>query len=266
MTVYNRDPKTGRFTGKRKYNRDRNGKFASSKAVKLNHAIFILDNSGSMKSIRQATVDAFNENLQTLRKNSKKHGIETKVTFVTFDTLVNEPKCFAAPLDQVRDLTLDDYTPDGSTAMLDGVGSTLEMMTTLAELNNPSTTALVIIITDGQENYSKSWTYERVAQKIKALQSTNRWTFTYSGANQDLSVVAQKLYIPTTNTQIFYSNNASMKSAGASRSRGIDYLYDSFSVGSSAVQNFYNPSTTTGTKTPPTDPSTGGTTGGNTTK
>jgi hypothetical protein len=60
---------------------------------------------------------------------------------------------------------------------------------------------LVNIISDGIENNSKQYTYGDVAEKISHLQSTGRWTFTYSGANQNLAIVTSKMNIPKGNTQ-----------------------------------------------------------------
>ena len=54
---------------------------------------------------------------------------------------------------------------------------------------------IVVIITDGQENFSKNYTKEQIYERINYLQTHHGWKFIYLGANQDSFEVAKGLGI-----------------------------------------------------------------------
>jgi hypothetical protein len=89
------------------------------------------------------------------------------------------------PIDQVVPLTNDTYLPRGGTALHDAMGQVLKM--------NLSDDAMVIILTDGEENSSRSYT----SAHVKDLVDSKSWKFVYLGANQDAVLTAQGLGINT---------------------------------------------------------------------
>jgi hypothetical protein len=90
--------------------------------------------------------------------------------------------------------------------MLDGVGTTLERLEGLAA--GPDDRYLVCIISDGMENASRRFTYGEIGRTIRRLQGTIRWTFTYIGANQDLSRVTEELGVPRGNVREYQADAA----------------------------------------------------------
>ena len=80
---------------------------------------------------------------------------------------------------------------------------------------------MVSIISDGQENSSVDWTSERLAEKIQQLQDTGRWTFSYVGANVDLSKVQQQTGIHISNIMSYTSDAAGTKAAFANRAASV---------------------------------------------
>jgi len=78
------------------------------------------------------------------------------------------------------------------------VGFTLLKMKNEIE-DTDDTHYLIIIISDGEENASKEYDYDRIGSLIRRLQDTKRWTFVYIGANQDLSKLSNKMKIPSGN-------------------------------------------------------------------
>lgn len=96
------------------------------------------------------------------------------------------------PIDEVTPLTEETFVPRGSTALLDAMGQVLKM--------NLSDDAMVIILTDGDENASRTYT----PAHIKDLVDAKPWKFIYLGANQDAVLAARNLGI---NTSLEYDGN-----------------------------------------------------------
>ena len=204
---------------------------------------FILDRSGSMGPIRAEALDMFNQQVKALKETTTK-GMDTKVTFVTFSTIADAPVIFNEEIGKLHPLTLEQYNCDGWTAMYDAVGRTVDQLSSLEEAKDPNTSFLVVIVSDGAENYSREYNAAAIAARVKGLQDTKRWTFTYLGANQDLSVISQTLNIPLGNTMSFTASSAGTFSAGVTNTASTRSYMGSRAGGQSASVNFYSPPTT----------------------
>ena len=205
------------------------------KTLKTQIAI-VLDRSGSMESCRKETIDAFNEQVKTIRQNSKK-GMDTRVSLFTFATVADEPKFFNEPVTSLEELTMEDYKPNGYTAMYDGVGKAITMLSDLKE--DKDTAYLVVIISDGQENHSREFNAYKIAERIKSLEATKHWTFTYLGANQDLSQVSKLMNIPMGNMMCFASTPVGVRAAQGQVLCSTASYMNARSVGATNVDNFY---------------------------
>lgn len=226
----------------------------ASKTLKT-YVALILDKSGSMQDIRKEAVSHFNEQLQVIQeesntpqnvaksllKNQKTQGLETRITLVTFNHNVDF-HFFNESLDKVQPLKLKDYKPDGTTAMYDAMGKTIErFLSEIPDINKKNVSVLFAIITDGLENASQKFTQEKLRSQVKDLQDTGRWTFTYLGANQDvLEQAAQNLSMPVGNTFSFTATSAGMRDATVAHASGLHSYYDSRRAGAMAVSNFYD--------------------------
>lgn len=167
------------------------------------HVAVVLDESGSMTSVKKETLSGLNEYIQELKK--KEDGINTTFSLITFSGTVN-CRIIAKPIEEINELTNKDYIPSGTTAMYDGVGiaiGTLKSETVADEY----TDYLLLVISDGEENASKEFTSEKIAYMIKECQDTKRWTITYMGANQDLSIVKETLNLHDNNITLYNSSN-----------------------------------------------------------
>jgi hypothetical protein len=162
--------------------------------------LIILDESGSMESIKQATISGFNELVQTIR------GIETRhpeqqhfVSLVTFNGLGVKTILDKAPVDTIKEIDPNSYKPGSLTPLYDAIGiSVLRLRIDVAGIENVH--VLVTILTDGNENASQEFSHEQV-KKIIDEQKNLGWTFTYLGANHDVEKVAHSISI--TNTMNF---------------------------------------------------------------
>ena len=116
--------------------------------------IFILDKSGSMGGLESDTIGGFNSMLEKQKKAKNRN---TYVTTVLFD---NEYKLLYShtSISEVKPLTEKEYSPGGTTALLDAIGRTIsQVKSEQARLSSKDKAkkVLFVIITDGMENASK---------------------------------------------------------------------------------------------------------------
>jgi len=147
-------------------------------AVKL---VFVLDQSGSMGTLREETITGFNKVL----KDQRELNIETTVDLFLFNhEILREIK--NKPLNGVANLV--NYFPGGSTALLDAIGTAIDTvgkdLVALTENERPNK-VMVIIITDGEENYSKEYSLEDIQVKVEHQTTKYSWEFLFIGANID---------------------------------------------------------------------------------
>ena len=138
------------------------------------HIVFILDESGSMGSIWDSTIDAVNEyfNAQKLEEG------KTWVTLVKFDTEFR-PLYNFMPLKDIKPLTRETYCPRGMTALHDAIGRTID-----EHKNRKNIKTIFVVMTDGGENSSKQHTLDSVKTRIEK-QKKDGWDFVFLGANID---------------------------------------------------------------------------------
>lgn len=159
--------------------------------------LIILDESGSMFRVMNQAIDGVNETIQSIRAAQKTNdNQEHFVTIVTFNDEVNTIHNIV-PVDNVSDLTENDYRPNGCTALYDAIGTSLtELMKNVSEADR----VLVTIVTDGMENSSKEYDGHTIKSMIEQLKKKS-WIFTYIGANHNVEEVAESISI--TNNMVF---------------------------------------------------------------
>lgn len=139
---------------------------------------FIIDKSGSMQGQQRTVIDGFNEQLQDMAREEKEQDVRYLVSLTMFSHDV--VKVFTdLPLAEVPRLTKKTYDPDGSTALFDAIGSSIDRAAP------GETDVIVTIMTDGQENASTKWKQSAINTLIKLRQDENKWGFVFFGANQD---------------------------------------------------------------------------------
>lgn len=158
--------------------------------------LIVLDESGSMGSIYRQALTGANETINTIRIAQRDiPDVRQYLTFVTFDSGSRRSSVRAIinnkPIDQVKDLTEDDYQPGGCTPLYDAMGISI---TELKELVQDGDNVLVTVITDGFENSSEYFSASMVKELVESLRARG-WVFTYIGANQDSVEVAGGLGI-----------------------------------------------------------------------
>lgn len=178
--------------------------------------ILLLDKSGSMGSVKQATLDGLNEQLQEIKKlQSKYPNQKYKITIKTFDsehaTIFNQ-----IDAEEVRLLTDADYIPDGMTALYDSIGFAINEFEA-SEANNRvksgDAEVVMVVLTDGIENHSKEFTSSNVSELIKRVKNTNSWILNFIGASESAVLDAKKIGIDASNVLSYASTSKGTQSS-----------------------------------------------------
>lgn len=141
--------------------------------------VMILDKSGSMHGMESDTIGGFNAMLDKQRKLDVKTDVTT-VMFNNTQDYLHERK----PLNEIKNITPEDYSPQGTTALLDTVGMTIDKVASYYAVNDKKNKVIFAIITDGKENASKEYSRQNVKRLIEDKKEAG-WEFIFLGANID---------------------------------------------------------------------------------
>ena len=159
----------------------------------LTEIVFILDRSGSMAGLEDDTIGGFNAMIE---KQKKEPG-EALVSTVLFD---NESEVIHDRVDiqRIKPMTRNEYHVRGCTALLDAVGGTIHHIGNVhkyaREEDRPEKT-LFVITTDGMENASRKYSYEKLKAMIQRQKEKYGWEFLFLGANIDAAREASRFGI-----------------------------------------------------------------------
>ena len=182
----------------------------------LTEIIFLIDESGSMFSIKEDTIGGFNSFIEDQRNNDGDAHI-TLVKFSNTHSYVYD----AAGLNEVRKMTSADYTPGGCTALLDAIGDTMnevgKRLSDTPEDQRPGK-VIFIITTDGYENASYRFNKSQIKEMIEHQRTKYSWEFMFIGADIDSVSEAVSLGI-----------SANMAADYSKTSIGTEALYSAIS-------------------------------------
>ena len=156
----------------------------------LTEIVFILDRSGSMGGLENDTIGGYNSMIE---KQKKEEG-EAYISTILFD---NETEVLhdRVPLDKVEPITEKEYFVRGSTALLDAIGSAINHIGNIhkyARDEDVPEKTLFIITTDGMENSSREYSYDKVRKMVVRQKVKYNWEFIFLGANIDAVSVADR--------------------------------------------------------------------------
>ena len=159
----------------------------------MTELVFILDRSGSMRGLEGDTIGGFNS---MLAKQKREPG-ECLVSTALFD---NETEVIhdRIPLEKVPELTDREYFVRGCTALLDAVGGAIHHIDNVHKYARPEDRperTLFVITTDGMENASRRYDYDKVKAMIERQKEKYGWEFIFLGANIDAAKEAARFGI-----------------------------------------------------------------------
>lgn len=204
----------------KKIREEKNSKQIKEKSMKTRiFNLIVIDESGSMYSIKKEAIDGVNETIQTIRAAQRKHADqEHYVTLVTFNSNVKTVyEC--VPVEEVKELTGETYRPDCSTALYDAMGVSISALRPKVAQDDK---VLVTIVTDGYENASKEYNGKAIKALVDEMKAKG-WVFAYIGANQDVEAVASQISI--TNVINFHATALGTREMTGRVNRSREALY-----------------------------------------
>lgn len=154
----------------------------------LTELVFILDRSGSMSGLEADTIGGFNS---LIAKQKKEEGTAL-ISTVLFDDHA-EVLYDRISLDRIEPMNDRQYYVRGCTALLDALGGAIHHIGNVhkyaREEDRPEKT-IFIITTDGMENSSHRYTYDKVKKMVERQRDRYGWEFLFLGANIDAIEVA----------------------------------------------------------------------------
>ena len=170
----------------------------------LTEIVFILDRSGSMAGLEADTIGGFNSMIEK-QKAEPGEALVSTVLFDNYSDVIHD----RVPLTAISPMTRKDYYVRGCTALLDAVGGAIRHIGMVHRYIRPEDRpekTLFVITTDGMENASRHYTYDRVRAMIEEKKAEG-WEFLFLGANIDAAREAARF--------------------GIGRDYAVDYLADS---------------------------------------
>lgn len=159
----------------------------------LTELVFILDRSGSMGGLESDTIGGFNAML----KEQQIADGEAIITTVLFDDHI-EILHDRLNIKGVAPITEKEYYVRGTTALLDAVGISIKKIINVQRHTHDNVKAgkvLFVITTDGYENASREYTYDKIRSMIEHQKSKYGWEFIFLGANIDAVAEAERFGI-----------------------------------------------------------------------
>lgn len=144
------------------------------------NVVLVLDKSGSMEKRRDTTINDYNEYISGLGET------DAKISFFTFNSKVEKMEDARQPLSR------ETYVPAGNTALFDAVAKAIYSVP-------EGETALIVILSDGEENMSKYQKGTGLATLI-ADKKLEGWQFIFMGCEEVCIKDAATLSVP------FYAN------------------------------------------------------------
>ncbi|KAK3283272.1 hypothetical protein CYMTET_9016 [Cymbomonas tetramitiformis] len=146
---------------------------------------------------------------------------EANVTILQFDTIENvvveNTSVRLVPTFNTR----EHFVPRGGTALLDGIGATIEKLSAqISRSGHNDAQACCVIATDGMENSSSKYSRDQIFSLINE-KKLKGWTFIFLGANQDAIQAGASFGVPAAQCLTFAATGAGFQSAFGSCSHKV---------------------------------------------
>jgi uncharacterized protein YegL len=170
----------------------------------LTEIVFILDRSGSMAGLEDDTIGGFNAMIEK-QKGEPGEAVISTVLFDHESVIIHD----RVDVKRIKPMTRKEYYVRGCTALLDAVGGAIHHIGNVhkyARKEDVPEKTMFIITTDGYENASERYDYDKVRKMIERQKEKYGWEFLFLGANIDAAAEAKRF--------------------GISADRAVDYLAD----------------------------------------
>lgn len=175
----------------------------------INHVVFVVDASGSMRRIQSATLALLHEQIKLLATRSEETGQETRVSVYFFD---NDVECVVYDRDVLRPLDLSEvYVTRGMTALMDATRQGIHELSLSATIHGDHS-FLFFVLTDGAENASKTTRPDTLRSIISRLGS--EWTMTCFVPGRHEAAEAERCGFPRSNIVTWDATTEGVRKVG----------------------------------------------------
>lgn len=148
---------------------------------------FLLDETGSMQSIKDDTIGGFNEYVETLKTSAG----DILFSLVSFNSSRTERRYVAEPIADIAPLTGRDYSPAAMTPLIDASVKIIKATEEAVARRDDEPNVVIVIQTDGQENVSVEYDRKDLALLVKEKEAAG-WEFVFLGAGMDAFEAAHR--------------------------------------------------------------------------
>ena len=190
---------------------------------KETYYLLIVDASSSMSPLTKSTISGVNEQIDSIKQLEKEFPEQKyNMSFMHFNNTVTI-EYTDRKSNSLEHISESNYRCSGMTALLDAIGVGVRNLNEKIgdKIASGEAAAVVVIITDGEENASREFDGPKVKSIIEELQATNRWTFTFVGANIDSISTASRYGIDVKNVMQFSGDELSNKKVYASMTKSF---------------------------------------------
>ena len=204
-----------------------------------NYIGFSMDHSGSMSHLAKAAAKDANSIFGVIKDQAEKQGIDTIVSVVQCSIGRPATNKFSVTLSSAKALQdISTYEASGNnTQLFDSVLMLINQFKAVPDYDDEKVAFMVNVITDGEDNASRTPGYV-LAEEIRKLQSTDKWTFVFrvpKGAKNSFA----RLGIPLSNIYEWDLSDAGVAAATAATASGYESYFNARSVGQRSVSTFY---------------------------
>lgn len=211
-----------------------------------NYIGFSNDHSGSMGHIAKAAARDFNATVAAIQSAAQANSIDTIVNVVQCG--IRTAQSGAAVVRQVvnsniqalKPIAESSYLANGhATPLFDSVGELISMLKAVPDYDNPDVSFLVFVTTDGGENSSRKWTARTLANEIRELQNTDRWTFVFRVPRGHASSLKQQ-GIPEGNIQEWDQSDRGFQASTQATTQAFNDYYSGRTKGVRGTSTFFS--------------------------
>jgi uncharacterized protein YegL len=160
----------------------------------LTEIVAILDKSGSMADLTNDTIGGYNTFIEQQQKIPGEAILSTVLFSIGREIVLHN----RVNIKSVKPISVEQYSTGGGTALLDAMGRAIRYIgRTLSDTPEEKRPSKVVffIITDGEENSSVEYTYEKIKHMVEHQRTKYSWEFLFMGANIDSFSVAASIGI-----------------------------------------------------------------------
>lgn len=199
----------------------------------INHIALVIDDSGSMNSLRSEVIKSYNEQIAQFALDSENANQVTLISVYKFASstarVVSGQLASSLPV-----WGYSDYEANGGwTALYDAALVAIKDLETKPDVAGVA--KMLIVVTDGEDNKSMYHQLGELKHKVATLTATDRWTFVGTGPSKS---ALMRMGFPEGNIRQWQGRNEYIQTAQAVKLGASSYM-TSRSAGKTATLNFF---------------------------